>query len=251
MKLALCFLTYDTLSQPALWQRLIEANKNIINVYIHNKTNIYNDEYDLKKYCIPNRVETKWGDISLVQATMCLFEEAFKNQENEYFILLSDTCIPLHNIQTIYNEIDSIGQSILCSLDVKKDLKRFHTFQDPTFFSKEEFAKQMQWMCLKRKDVVFFLKNDFTPIFGPAFWIPDEHYFIIIMNKYNIPFYNKRITYDNWVEKSDNIVDYKPFPKTYSSLSNEQVQKILKENTFFMRKVAKEAVLPYYFNSIY
>jgi hypothetical protein len=249
MKLALCFLTYDTLSQPALWHRLIEANKDIINVYIHNKTVIHNDKYDLKKYCIPRRVKTKWGHISLVYATMCLFEEAFKNKDNEYFLLLSDTCIPLHNIRTIYNDIVSIGQSILCSVDVI-NVNRFLTLRNKHFFKQSDFSKQMQWMCLKRNDVAFFLQNDFTSIFGPRFLIPDEHYFITIMKKYKIPFHNKCITFANWRQKSDNMVQYRPFPKTYSSLSNKQIYIILRENTYFMRKVAKETVLPLYFDSL-
>ena len=49
----------------------------------------------LKKYCIKDKVKTKWADISLIKATLKLFNIAFKNENNKYFILLSDKCIPL------------------------------------------------------------------------------------------------------------------------------------------------------------
>ena len=45
------------------------------------------------------------GDISLVKATLNLFKEAFQKEDNKYFILLSDKCIPLYNANDIYNKV--------------------------------------------------------------------------------------------------------------------------------------------------
>jgi hypothetical protein len=87
-KIALCFLTYDNLSQPKLWENFINSKYNI---YIHNK---YKFTGIFEQYCINNKVETKWGHISLVKATLNLFKEAFQTAENKFFILLSNTCIP-------------------------------------------------------------------------------------------------------------------------------------------------------------
>ena len=76
-KIALCFLTYGNLSQPKLWTHFINSKYNI---YIHNK---YEFTGVFKRYCIKNKVETAWGNISLVKATLNLFKEAFKNKENK------------------------------------------------------------------------------------------------------------------------------------------------------------------------
>ena len=113
-KIALCFLTYGNLSQPKLWSRIINENNDKLNVYIHNKNNFIDTEYNLERFCIKNKEEkTAWGHISLVRATLRLFEEAYKNEENVAFILLSDKCIPLYDFDFIYNKIFSMNTNIM------------------------------------------------------------------------------------------------------------------------------------------
>ena len=243
-KIALCFLTYGNLSQPNLWARFVESKYNI---YIHNKnefTGIF------KTSCIKNRVETEWGHISLVTATLNLFKTAFKDKENLYFILLSDKCIPLYDPCEIYNKVMSFDNNVIssCKLNVEE---RFNLLQYKTFFDKNEFMKQNQWMILNRNTVRFFIKHDYTHIFGKNFFSSDEHYFINIILKFKGPFKNKKITYTNWGEKSDSKKYKSPpiSPKTYTILTNEMVKNILKSNSLFMRKVCSECNLPSYFDN--
>lgn len=246
-KIALCFLTYDNLSQPKLWSKFLNSqDSSNYNVYIHNK-NDFTGEF--KKYSIQNKIEhTKYAHISLIEATIALFKEAYNTKENKFFILLSDKCIPLYNANHIYNEIIKYDNNIILSYFMNKD--RFHDLQDKTFFNINDFVKQNQWMILNRNCVNFFIENNFTHIFGNKIYAPDEHYFINVMHKYNIPFVNKKITYTNWDEKSDNLRKYRSMPKTYSKLTNEMVQNILKSECFFMRKIAPECILPSYFDNI-
>ena len=241
-KIALCFLTYENLSQPNIWEDFINSKYNI---YIHNK---YNFTGTFNKYCIRNKVKTKWGDISLVKATLNLFKEAFEKEENEYFILLSDKCIPLYNADTIYNKIKKLDNNLI--LNYNQHRHRYDTLYDKTFFNKNEFMKQNQWILLKRNTVKFFIENDYTHIFGNSFMVPDEHYFINIINKFKIPFINRLITYVNWNEKSD-LKKYKQLPKTYSKLTNKIIENILlKSDYLFMRKIGPECKLPSYFDKI-
>lgn len=240
-RIALCFLTYDNLSQPKLWENFINSKYNI---YIHNK-NKFTGFFE--QYCIHNKVKTKYGHISLIKATLKLFEEAFKNEENEYFILLSDKCIPLYNANEIYNEIIKINNNLVSNYKLNEE--RYDTLSVKDFFNKSEFMKQNQWMILKRDTVKFFIENDYTHIFGDNFDVPDEHYFINIINKFNISFINKKITYTNWTENSD-LKKYKKKPKTYSKLTNENIENILKSDALFMRKVGSECDLPSYFDTI-
>ena len=87
---------------------------------------------------------------------MLLFEEAFKDNENEYFILLSESCIPLHNFDFIYNKINSNNASIINTFDENK---------------------QHQWILLKRDLLEWFLKNKYLDDFNNL-KPPDEYYFI-------------------------------------------------------------------------
>ena len=77
----------------------------------------------------------------------------------------------------------------------------------------------------------------------------DEHYFGNICNKFNIPYINKKITYVNWDEKSDDRTD-RSLPKTYKILTDDMIQNILKEDTLFLRKISSECKLPKYFDKL-
>ena len=245
-KIAICFLTYGNLSKPELWKKFINSRYNI---YIHNKylfSGIFN------KFFINKKVKTRWGDLSLVQATLLLFKEAFKNKENKYFILLSDKCIPLYSPNNIYKFIFETNSNIFHSRKAKsrEHVSRFNTIHNKELFNIKDFNIQSQWMILKRNTISFFLDNNFLKIFGTKSRIPDEMFFVNIMNKYNIPFINRAITYVNWKEISDNNKKYRNYPKTYSILTNDMIENILKEKTLFMRKISPECKLPSYFDNL-
>ena len=222
-KIALCFLTYHNLSQPKLWSKFISSQK--YNLYIHNKNEFICNEFGFHNHCIENTIPTKWGDISLIKATIRLFKQAFLESDNEYFILLSDKCIPLYPAQQIYDKVIQIDDNVIASYCLHRD--RFDRLEDKSFFTKKSFMKQNQWMVLKRETVNFFIENDFTHVFGNNFSAPDEHYFVNTCIKFNISFVNRRITFTNWKEKSDSR-KFKKLPKTYCHLTNLMVDDIKK-----------------------
>jgi len=240
-KIALCFLTYENLSQPKLWKNIIDENQDKVHIYIHNKHDFKDEEYGLDQYCIKNRTETRYGHISLVQATLQLFEEAYKNSENTFFVLLSDKTIPLYSFDFIYDRILEWNNNII-SNESWKSIERFDDLTNPAFFDKKTFSKQSQWMILKRETVFFFITNRFTYLYSDRFWAADEHYFINICIKFCIPYLEKLITYTNWEEQ-------KCSPKTYDYLSNEIIKNIKKNpDLLFMRKVSQKCILPSYFD---
>lgn len=214
MKIAFCFLTCKNLNNPVLWKHFFTNNEKF-NIYIHNKEEI-NDEYGI--YSIPNKIDTKWGDISLVKATMILFEEAFKNKENEYFLLLSESCIPLHNFNFIYDKIINKNGSII-----------------NIFESKD---KNHQWILLKRDLLEWFINNKCFDDYKD-FKTPDEFYFIDLINKNNLrnkfKIYDIPLTFVNWKDLSSNP-KYRISPKTYDNLNNKEYNNIVANKYLFARK---------------
>lgn len=246
-KIALCFLTYDNLSKPTLWKSLLEKTDNKFNVYLHNKFTFQDNDTNFDKYCIDTIVPTKWGNISLIRATLKLFEAAFQNKENEYFVLLSDKCIPLYDLNTIYHKIVSIDKNIISNSSSNN--RRFSTFQDKDFFEESKFVKQGQFMILKRDSVKWFILNDYTHVFGEHFEAPDEHYFVNLCEKFNISYLNKAVTYVNWDEGD------KGHPKEYFTLTEEDIKEIKNNSGYhnhvlFIRKINKDCKLPNYYNTI-
>ena len=58
------------------------------------------------------------------------------------------------------------------------------------------------------------------------------------------------MTYVNWSDKNEDPNE-RDQPKTYITLTNAMIQKIIQENPyFFMRKISKSCILPTYFHNI-
>lgn len=112
MKLAYLILSYGDHFSPIELKKYIGYH----NVYIHPK---YPQEVKsfLKNHIIPELQETKWGDISLVIAEILLLKEAIKNVENDYFILLSNSCYPIVSGDKIYDELKNNNKSMFFFVD--------------------------------------------------------------------------------------------------------------------------------------
>ena len=132
---AFLFLTYDDPNKPQIWNKFFEKRPEC-NIYIHPKfKNRMSSTF--KKYVISSHIETAWADISIVRTTLLLLEESFKNLDNEWFILCSNSCIPLYSFvkfkkyelenftlvgQISKNtEIDSIDEEFIVDLKIELD----------------------------------------------------------------------------------------------------------------------------------
>ena len=79
MKIALLLLTIDN---PYFTDNLKEYLNENIKLYIHAKFPEKIDN-EFKKYLIKNQIETKWGDLSLVKASINLLEESYDDVVNK------------------------------------------------------------------------------------------------------------------------------------------------------------------------
>src|SRR5438132_664359 len=102
MKIAFLFLIRSDLNHPLLWKKFFETHS-LYSIYIHYVTNI--DIGWFNKFKVPNIIPTKWGDISLVRAMNLLLEEALKDKDNDMFIFLSESCIPVKSMTHIKDNL--------------------------------------------------------------------------------------------------------------------------------------------------
>jgi hypothetical protein len=244
MKIAFCFLTIGNIKQPKLWYKFFKGHEDKCNIYIHNKNNFVDKQDKFHKFSLKQRVPTRWGHISLVEATLLMFKQAFiSDKENTFFILLSDSCIPLYNFDYIYEKISKVNNNII-NVIPNRQIGRFSSFRNPQFFEKKTFFKQEQWICLHRITLKMYLDSlYYLNVFGNSFDVPDEHYFINIAYKHKISFISQPITFTNW---KDN--DSGNHPKLYNKLTVDEIESIKKENptVFFMRKISSDCKLPNY-----
>ena len=106
MKIAFCFLTYGDINRPDIWKNFLYNNEDKYNIYLHPKFSQNVKDPYFKRFIIKNRIDTKKkSDISIVGATLRLFEEAYKDINNTRFVFLSQACVPLIGFNTFYKEI--------------------------------------------------------------------------------------------------------------------------------------------------
>ncbi|EKX51484.1 hypothetical protein GUITHDRAFT_134409 [Guillardia theta CCMP2712] len=99
--IAFLFLTLGEVKNPLAWEAWFhKARKEVFDIHVHAK---FEDEvkHPLFKNNLIQGIKTKWGTVSLVQAHLLLLNKALKKERNRWFILLSDSCLPLVSFEVL------------------------------------------------------------------------------------------------------------------------------------------------------
>jgi tRNA-binding EMAP/Myf-like protein len=211
--ISLLFLTYSNITHIEKFNSLFEN----CNVYIHPK---YPEQLNstLKKYVIPNLVETKWGDKSIVNATLELLKTAYKNVKNNWFILCSEDIYPLINYDELNTYLASQSYSIFDVMDSKTN-------------------KTSQFWALKRDDVSIILSNKdkWNRIMSnvPNKKAVDELFFLNLLkeNDRSYKFTNSKFCYVKWFRNIES-----KHPATFNCLLDVDETEITRNRSCFLRK---------------
>jgi hypothetical protein len=216
-KVAFLFLVINDINYPTIWENYFRGNEDKISIYCHPKNPEKVETPWLKNNIIPHIVETGWGYIT--NAYFTLFYEALKNPQNQKFVVISESCLPLKSFNAFYDKLasDNIKTSYIKFWDVTPyDLRERLKNQDRYSYMVEKygnFTKHYARFCLSRYHILklFGLREepDFEkyPVyqtnkalnFFNRMHVGDE-FFLTLLN----PFRNKglivdfEITYDDW-----------------------------------------------------
>lgn len=224
---AFLFLVNNDINFSSRYKHFFKNN----NIYIHPK---YPKEVhkDFQKYIIDKLIDTAWGTISIVDATINLLEQAYLNKDNEWFILLSQDSYPLYKQEHFYERFTKILNNSQLSIFNYKEKKGI-------------LWKTSQWFILNRKDVKIILENHikYKKTFKkPKLDAPDEVFFLSLLNYYvtNYKFINSAVMYDRW------IIEILKHPIIFNKITLQDIKIIKKQNSLFIRKVGtKFTVKPY------
>jgi len=234
---AFLFLTHEDLNRPDIWKQFFEKNTEH-NIYIHPKFK-KRVRSNFKKYIIPSYIETSWGDISIVKATLLLLQESFQNIQNKFFILCSESCIPLYNFSKFKKYIASFNNLSLFNL--KEEVRLIN--RDINYL-----CKTSQFWILNRDDVEIILRyqNKYIDLFNstPFFkkyirgkMAVDEAFFLtLLVNEINHYKYNKcQSTYTKWFDRYTGV----KHPINYCCFMKQDMVDFKKAHSFFVRKIDK------------
>lgn len=97
MKFAYLILAHHNFSQLQLLLDLLDDKRNDIYVHIDKKIKetVVLNTVKSKLYCVEDRVNVAWGDISQIKAEYKLFRMAFNNGPYDYYHLISGDDLPI------------------------------------------------------------------------------------------------------------------------------------------------------------
>eukprot|EP00249_Psilotum_nudum_P009789 c22154_g1_i2 orf=674-1477(-) len=182
---------------------------------------------------IPSK-KVEWGKIDMVDAERRLLTHALMDKNNEYFILLSESCIPLHSFDYVYDYLMKTNNSFVdCFDDPGPHGNGRYVNKMLPEIQRQEFRKGSQWFAVNRRhglliiaDSVYYRKfRDFCKR-GEEFHncYPDEHYvqtFLHIMDPLSIS--NWSVTYVDWSEGKWHPRSYSKEDITLSKLTDIQI----------------------------
>ena len=146
----------------------------------------------------------EWGTMSICDAERRLLANALLDVSNEYFVLLSESCIPLYNFSVVYDYIKNSKYSFIGAFDDPGPYGRGrYNYRMAPEIEITHWRKGSQWFEINRKlaihiveDTTFYPKfNDFCK---PACYV-DEHYFptMLTIRAPNL-LANRSVTWVDW-----------------------------------------------------
>ncbi|KAE9586224.1 putative glycosyl transferase, family 14 [Lupinus albus] len=125
---------------------------------------------------------SEWGKMNMIDAERRLLANALLDISNEWFILLSESCIPLYKFSFIYNYIMKSKYSFVGAFDDPGPYGRGRYDPDMApIVNITEWRKGSQWFEIKRKLAIIIVEDTtFYPKFEqycPPPCYVDEHYF--------------------------------------------------------------------------
>uniref|UniRef100_A0A453G264 Uncharacterized protein n=1 Tax=Aegilops tauschii subsp. strangulata TaxID=200361 RepID=A0A453G264_AEGTS len=148
--------------------------------------------------------ETAWGSISLMDAEKRLLANALLDFSNERFVLLSESCIPLHSFRAVYDYLIGSRHSFVevYFQQTKQCQGRYSRRMAPAI-RLPQWRKGSQWFELSRDLAIDVLADTkYYPLFRrhcrPSCY-PDEHYLPTTVNMlHGARNANRTVTYVDW-----------------------------------------------------
>ncbi|XP_076889640.1 glycosyltransferase BC10-like [Bidens hawaiensis] len=205
-KIAFMFLTIGPLPLAQLWERFFQGHKSLFSIYVHSLPS-YEPRFPPTSVFYNRQIPSKiaeWGQMSICDAERRLLANALLDISNEYFILVSKSCIPLYNFTIIYDYITRSKYSFIGSFDDPGPHGRGR--YDPNMLPEvniSQWRKGSQWFEVNRKlasivisDMKYYPK--FLEFCRPPCYV-DEHYFPTLLT-IRVPnmLANRSLTWVDW-----------------------------------------------------
>ncbi|CAI9766014.1 unnamed protein product [Fraxinus pennsylvanica] len=231
-KIAFLFLTPGALPFEKLWDNFFQGHEGRFSVYVHasKQKPVHFSRYFINREIRSDKVV--WGKISMVDAERRLLSNALKDPDNQHFVLLSDSCIPLRDFDYVYNYLMYTNTSFIDSFEDPgpHGSGRYSEHMLPEV-EKKDFRKGAQWFTMKRQHAVIVMADSlyytkFRDYCKPGMeygrnCYSDEHYlptFFHMLDPAGIA--NWSVTHVDWSEGKWHPKSYRKQDVSYELMRN-------------------------------
>ncbi|XP_024194108.1 glycosyltransferase BC10 [Rosa chinensis] len=230
-KIAFMFLTPSAVPFEKLWDKFFKGHEGKFSVYVHASKE---KAVHLSRYFANREIRSDqviWGKISMVDAERRLLANALQDPDNQHFVLLSESCVPLYTFDYIYDYLMNTNISYVdCFEDPGPHGNGRYSEHMLPEIEKKDFRKGAQWFSVKRQHAVIIMADSlyyskFRDYCKPGLegrnCIADEHYlptFFNIVDPGGIA--NWSVTHVDWSERKWHPKLYKAQDISYELLRN-------------------------------
>ncbi|GLJ23420.1 hypothetical protein SUGI_0443220 [Cryptomeria japonica] len=205
-KVAFMFLTKGPLPFMPLWEKFFHGHEGLYSIYVHSLPN-YKLQVSPKSVFYRRQIPSQlaeWGRMSMCDAERRLLANALLDFSNSRFVLLSESCIPIFNFNTVYDYLIESQHSFVSSFDDKGPYGRgrYNPKMEPEV-TLSQWRKGSQWFEVDRNLAISIVAdNFFYPKFKnyctPACYV-DEHYFPTMLSiRFGSFLANRSVTWVDW-----------------------------------------------------
>ncbi|BAH92356.1 Os03g0731050, partial [Oryza sativa Japonica Group] len=175
-------------------------------VYVHAlpsyRANFTTDSVFYRRQ-IPSKV-AEWGEMTMCDAERRLLANALLDISNEWFVLVSESCIPIFNFNTTYRYLQNSSQSFVMAFDDPGPYGRGrYNWNMTPEVELTQWRKGSQWFEVNRelaieivRDTLYYPK--FKEFCRPHCYV-DEHYFPTMLTiEAPQSLANRSITWVDW-----------------------------------------------------
>ncbi len=149
-KIAFLFLIISNINHENIWLNFFTNHQDNFSLYIHSKETMPASSA-FKQFELSTKVATTWENT--MNAQIELLREALKDKDNQKFIFLSESTIPLQPFDFVYETLMSNSKSQFAYAHNYDSNRTWESI--PT----EKALKNSQWVVLNRKHAELMVKD--------------------------------------------------------------------------------------------
>ncbi|KAK8977292.1 hypothetical protein V6N11_021377 [Hibiscus sabdariffa] len=154
-KIAFLFLTTGMLHFEPLWDKFFSVLKRKEG---KKKKKLLKDGRCLLRSRL---MQVVWGKIPMIDIERRLLAHSLLDPDNQQFVLLSDSCIPLHNFDYVYNYLMLTNVSFIdCFVDHGPHGTGRYSERMRPEVEKNAFQKGSQWFTMKRQHALIVMADN-------------------------------------------------------------------------------------------